>query len=180
MQLYFLLFGVFLIQEPVLTNALLLEAFQYHAILWMVHILFVLTTLFDAVVLYIIGAWAHNKFPTNRIILYAKRKGDEFSLFAGKNGKRAALAIYGPMIFPASAFVAPWFRVSFFEAIFFLTIGDIIFWYIPEWVVVLGVKTFIPDPIDALYAVIAVSLLLLFCVRYVKKRARNARQSVVK
>jgi hypothetical protein len=175
MKIWLLLFVAFLIQEPVSSSAILLEAYQYHYNIWLIHLLFVAATLLDVVIGYALGSFVRKKtFHSNaRLIRYGMGKSDELSAFIGKQGKIMSLVVLGPIIFPWSAFVAPWLEISFFDAMVFLFIGDLIFWYGSEWLIVLGVKTFFPNPIAAVFAVVAVSLLITIGIKYLKSSKKK-------
>jgi len=168
MKLYLLLFAVFLVQEPISSNAVLLEAYQYHYNIWIIHLLFVTATLIDIFVGYYLGVMLHKRFSENRFVSYIRRKAESFMELMGKNGRRLVVFIYGPSVFPITAIVMPWIGVSFLESVSLLFISDLIFWYGGEWLVVLGVKTFLPDPQVALYAVIGLSIVLLVASKYIK------------
>ncbi len=170
MSLYFLLFGDFLLQEPISAGALLLEGYQHHYNVWIIHLLFVIATVLDTACFYYLGVFFHKKFSHGKLVLYTKNKAEAFLKFAGKNGQRIALFVYGPIIFPISAFIAPWLEISFWDALVFLFLGDLVFWYGSEWLVVFGVKSFIPDPQWALYSVLIIFTLLAFGTKYFRKR----------
>ncbi len=170
MRIYVLLFAAFIIQEPITANALLLSAYQSHANIWIIHGLFIVATALDAIVLYYLGTLARNRFAEAKIVQWTKKKAGSFLDFAGKNGTRIALFVYGPIIFPISAFITPWLGISFRNSFIFLFLGDLIFWYGSLWIVVLGVKSFIPDPKYALYGVIGIALVVTILLHYIRRR----------
>jgi membrane protein YqaA with SNARE-associated domain len=170
MKLYLLLFIAFILQEPITSNALLLEAYQYHYNIWIIHALFVIATMIDATIFYNIGARIHKKFQERKVVRYTKEKVTSFLEFAGKHGKRIALFIYGPIIFPLSSVIAPWIEISFWDSFIFLFLGDLLFWYGGEWLLVLGVKSFVSNKYYALYVIISTSVLISFIFRYIRKR----------
>jgi membrane protein YqaA with SNARE-associated domain len=173
MKLYILLFLAFLLQEPISSNAILLEAYQYHYNVWILHLLFIIATAFDAICFYYLGSYIQKKFSQSKIVLYAKRKSQSFLEFAGKKGTRIALFLYGPIIFPISAFIAPWVEISFWDSFIFLFLGDLVFWYGSEWLLVLGVKSFIPDPHLALLGIFVLSIFFIVAIRFLRKRIKN-------
>ena len=146
----------------------MLEAYQNHYSVWLMHLLYILATLFDIVVGYWIGKIFHDRFAKSRFSNYARRKMDEFSEMSGKYGKKIALIVFGPIIFPISAVLAPWLEVSFVDALIFFLIGDVIFWYAFEWLAVLGIKSVIPDPTLALYALVALIIVIIIAIRHGK------------
>jgi membrane protein YqaA with SNARE-associated domain len=170
MPLYALLFGLFLIQEPVSSDAVLLEAYQYHYNVWIIHALFVLATVLDIVVGYAIGKWLHGRFSDNPLMQRLVRWTRPFSGSAGKYGEYVFFFLAGPFLFPLSALIAPWLDISFARTLVFLLLGDAIFWYAPEWLIVLGVKGTVTDPLAALFGVIVFSLLFAAVMRYFQQR----------
>jgi membrane protein YqaA with SNARE-associated domain len=164
------LLGVFLLQEPISSNAVLLEAYQHGYNIWLIHLIFVVATLFDIVVGYFIGNFIRKRYAHGRLAQYIERKMKIFSEKTGKAGQRIALMIYGPLIFPISALVAPWLGIGFWDALVFMFIGDLLLWYVFLWIVVLGVKTVIPDPADALYVILGISLVFVIGRTYFKNK----------
>lgn len=169
MSLYVLLFLLFLVQEPISTDAVLLEAYQYHYNIWVIHALYVVATLLDITVGYWIGAWMHRRFSQKEWAQKLVRKARIFTGAAGKYGEYVFFFLGGPILFPLSTVVAPWLDFSFAKTLFFLFLGDLVFWYGSEWLVVLGVKSVIPDPLGALFGVVFISLLIALALRYFQR-----------
>ena len=172
MPLYLLLFVLFLVQEPVSSGAALLEAYQYHYNPWAVHGLFVLATVLDIVVGYALGFWLHEKLSTNRIMRIFLGWSRSVSAAAGAYSDYLFLFILGPVIFPTSTLIAPWLNIPFWKTLVCMFLGDLLFWYGSEWLIVLGVKTIIPDPIAALYGVVIIVLLITAGLRHLGHKER--------
>jgi membrane protein YqaA with SNARE-associated domain len=170
MKLYLLLFGLFIVQEPISSGGGLLEAYQHHENVWIIHLLYIVATTIDIVVGYYVGKLIQVRLKESKFFLYAKRKADAFTASQGNMSRRIALLLYGPILFPISAFITPWLDIPFSEAFIFLFLGDLLFWYGPEWLVVLGIKSFIPDPTIALYGVLILIIVIMFGVNYFKKK----------
>lgn len=85
-------------------------------------------------------------------------------------GTRIGLFVLGPIVFPLSALVPPMLDMPLWESMLLLFVGDTLFWYGTSWLVVLGVHSIIPNPTMALFAVAAITLVLLFAWRVVQKR----------
>ncbi len=170
MKLWLLLTLALFVQEPISTGAVLLSAYQLHYNVWFIHILFSLATLIDIAVGYYVGAFVLKKFGRKKLIAWAESKFEKFAAFLGENGKVVTLIVYSPMIFPISGFFIPWLEVSFTEALVLTFIGEVIFWYLPEWLLVLGIKTFIANPFTALYIIIIISTSLSFAIKYFLER----------
>lgn len=163
----------FLIQEPVTTGATILYAYQSGFNVWIIHLLFVLCTIIDIFIGYYVGVRVHKKYLDNRIVKYAKRKAEALEHYTGKHGYKLALIVFGQMIFPISAFITPWIGVTFKESFIYLLIGEVVLWYGLEWLLILGIKTFVPDPQIALYGLIVIALLIIAVVRRWERRKVN-------
>lgn len=161
------------VQEPISTAAVLLQAYQLHYNTWIIHLIFALATIIDIAVGYYLGLLIKKKFGDRKLVKSLDEKLEKFSAFIGKNGKIFALVVYSPIIFPISGFFIPWLDISFGEALVFTFIGEIIFWYLPEWLIVLGIKIFVGNPFTALYSIIIVSTLLSLGVKYLFDRKQK-------
>jgi membrane protein YqaA with SNARE-associated domain len=170
MQIYLLLFVLFIIQEPVSSDAILLEAYQNHYNVWIIHALFVVATLLDIAVGYWIGKWLQERYAESSHMRRFMEWARKASTFAGKYGEYLFLFIWGPYVFPLSTLIAPWIEIPFWKTFVFLFLGDLVFWYGSEWLIVLGVKSAIPNPLQALYGVVIVSLLIALALRYFRRR----------
>ena len=171
MSLWLLLFLAFIPQEPVTSNALLLKVYQLHYNMWFVHLLFVVATILDILVGYCLGVYFYRHFEKSKVAIYAKEKAEQFKTFAGNQSLNIAFLIYGPIIFPLSAFIAPWLGVSFWSTFIYLFIGDLIIWYGGEWLLVLGIN-FIPDPELALFGILFLSVLIAGGIRYYRNHKK--------
>lgn len=167
---YLIIFLLFLAQDPISTNAFLLEAYQYHYALWYVHVLFVLATSLDILLGYLVVHWAMRRYPESGLIHRLTTTAKSAVTLTGRYGESVFLLVWGPMIFPLSALIAPLLDIPLRRALPLLLLGDLVLWYGGEWLVVLGVKTVVPDPLLALYAVILVSVLIAVILRRVAKR----------
>lgn len=170
MTLWFLLAAAMIVQEPISASAVLLSAYQSHYNLWLIHLLFSAATIFDIVVTYYLGIFISRKYSHWRIIIYLKGKFETISSFMGKRGKIAALIVAVPLLFPVSGIIVPWLGVTCLEALVFVFIGEWIFWYGYEWLLVLGASTFARDSHFALYVVIGFSIIISIGLRAVSKR----------
>lgn len=173
MKLWLLLTLAMFVQEPISTAAVLLQAYQLHYNIWLIHLIFALATIIDIAVGYYLGLLIKKKFGDRKLVKSLDERLEKFSAFIGTNGKIFALIVYSPIIFPISGFFIPWLDISFGEALVFTFIGEIIFWYLPEWLIVLGIKIFVGNPFTALYIIIIVSTLLSLGVKYLFDRKQK-------
>jgi membrane protein YqaA with SNARE-associated domain len=173
MQLWLLLTLAFIVQEPISSSVILLQAYQSHYNVWLITALFSVITIIEIVVGYYLGPWIEKKFGTRRLVATIKKRLDAFSAFIGEYGKIVGLIIFAPIIFPVAAIFVPWFEVSLAEAIAYVLIGELIFWYAYEWLLVLGVHSFVTDQRWALFAIFAVSVVLSIGIRMMVKKSEK-------
>lgn len=174
MTLWLLLAAAFVAQEPVTASALLLAATQQGYDVWLIHALFFSATLFDAAAGYGLGYVLHKRFGHTRISCWLVRRAKGFDKLVGRHSKRLILLLWGPMVFPYSAIMAPWFGYTFAENLWLSLIGDTVLWYGSLWLVVLGVRTFIPNPLWAIFIVAALMLTVVLALNIIA--ARNERR----
>lgn len=164
MKLWLLIIAVFLGQELITTNAVLLEAYKEGYPLWPIHILFIACTIFISWFCYFLGKWAQKRFGHTKIIRYSQTRALKINGFLGNSGQRMALFVLGFIgMVQAMAFLASWLDLSLSEVIFLLCLGDII-WYVIEWLVVLGANAAAAD--YAIYIVIGISLILTVGIKF--------------
>ena len=173
MKLWLLITLTLFVQEPISTGAVLWSAYQLHYNFWIIHAIFAIATLIDIAAGYYLGKFVRRKLSQRNAIAKAEAKLEKFSAFLGRNGKIVTLIVYSPIIFPISGFFIPWFDISLTDALVFIFIGEVLFWYIPEWLLVFGIRTFVTDPFTALYIIVVVSTLITFAIKYFWDRARN-------
>jgi len=173
MDLWLLLTLAFIIQEPISSSVILLQAYQSHYNIWLITLLFSAITILEIIAGYYLGRWIEKKFGTKRPIAWLKKRVDAFSQFVGKYGNVVGLIVFIPLIFPISAIFVPWFDVSLGEAIAYVWIGEFVFWYAYEWLLVFGVHSFIANSRWALFAVFVISALLSVGIRMMVKRSKQ-------
>ncbi len=172
MVTFFILIVSFLIQEPVTTGATILYAYQSGFNVWIIHSLFVICTVIDIFIGYYVGSRVHFRYSENKIIKYAKRKAEALEKMTGRYGYKLALIFFGQMIFPISAFITPWIGISLKESFAYLLIGEVVLWYGLEWLLILGIKTFVPDPQSAIYILIGFALVVIAFVRWLNNKKK--------
>jgi membrane protein YqaA with SNARE-associated domain len=164
---------LFFIQEPISTGAVLLEVYHLHYNLWIIHALFSLATLVDIAVGYYLGIFIRKRFGDRKMVSWLTTRFETFSNFIGKNGNIVALIVYAPLIFPIGGIFVPWLDITLTEALIFTFIGELIFWYIPEWLLVLGIRVLATDPFTALYLLIIVCTILILPLKYFSGRNKK-------
>ncbi len=170
MRLWLLLVLTFIVQEPISTSAVLLQAYQDHYNVWLIHLLFVAATVFDILVTYYLGVFIQKRFGNRRISLWLKKKLEQFSSFIGEKGRVVALIVYAPMLFPVSGFFIPWLDIPLGQALPYLFIGETIFWYLYVWLLVLGVRSVTSNAQSALYLILIVGAAVALSAKYFSRR----------
>ena len=173
MSFYLLLFLAFLVQEPVSSNALLYTAYAQHYNLWLVSVLFLVSTIVDIIAGHYLGLWVKTRFPTSRAIRLIDRATRPAADFLHRHGQEIFLFFWAPYIFPISAVIAPWLEIPLWKTLIYITLGDFITWYALEWLIVLGASSFIPDPLYALTGVVVLSVALSYVLKHFRNRQTN-------
>lgn len=173
MTLWLLLTLAFIVQEPISTSAILLRAYEAHYNIWLIHLLFIAATTFDIALGYYIGRFLTKHFGNSKFILYLRKKLEGFKQFAGEKGMIAALIIYSPILFPISAIFIPWLDVSVSVAALCMIAGEILFWYLYIWLIVLGANSIAANAHYAFYIVIILSIILTLLTGYFSKGRRQ-------
>ncbi len=173
MNLWLLLTLTFFIQEPISSSVILLQAYQSHYNVILITLLFSTITIAEIIIGYYLGLWIEKKFGRHKMMASIKKRLDDFSAFIGTYGKVVGLIVFVPLVFPVSAIFVPWFEVSLTEAVAYVFIGELIFWYAYEWLIVLGVHSFVADSRWALVVILAVSIALSVGVRAMMKKSKK-------
>lgn len=177
MTLWILIIVTLLFQELVSTNAVLLEAFQKHYNIWIIHIIFLLTTAAGIIIGYLLGRWVQKTFHQNKFITYTQQKAKRLNSFMGKNGTRLSLVFLAIIDFNfMDSFLSSWLSVSFWEVFIFMFIGNLL-WYISQWLIILGVNTYVRNPYQALSVVIGISVALVIIFNLLSGKLWNKPKS---
>lgn len=172
MTLWPLLTLIFIVQEPISSSVIMLRAYQAGDNVWFITLLFSIITIAEIIAAYYLGIWIENKFGQRAMMTSIKKRLDRFSDFIGSYGKIVALIVVVPQFFPVAGVFVPWFDISLTEAIIYIFIGELIFWYAYEWLLVLGVNSFV-DPRWALIAILGVSLVITIGIRMMMKKSKK-------
>ncbi|MDE2213390.1 MAG: hypothetical protein KGJ34_02575 [Patescibacteria group bacterium] len=170
MRLWLALVGVFLLQETVSTNAALYSAYSLGYNPWLIFILFLCMTGVDTLMGYGIGVWLQHSFSHMRFIEKVRSVASRIEQATGRAGRRLSLILLGAIAFPHfNGLVASTLPLSAYESIPLLCLGDLL-WFGAEWLVVIGVHTFIPNPVEALVGILLVSVVLIVGGRMLVQR----------
>ena len=173
MRLWIFIIFVFIVQEFVSTNTVLFEVRQYHYNIWLVHLIFILATLFDIWLGYFLGKWLQKTLKQNRLMVWTSKWANKINNFMGKKGNRFSLILLGASNYPyLDSFLVSWLEVPLKDVFLYLLIGELI-WYAIEWLFVLGIKTIVPNPYEAVYILIGASILLSIIIRLASKKLAN-------
>jgi len=173
-MIYLLLFGTFLLQEPISSGGVLLDALNQHVSVWIIHLFFIVTTSIDVIVGYYAGRYIERRFENSKFVKFCKRKAEELNLYAGRYGQKVMIVVFGQILFPISAIMMPWLEVSLLDSLIYLFLGELIFWYALLWLVVLGVGRGVTSGANALYLVLLVSAVVSVGVGYLRHRAKKS------
>ena len=172
MKLWLLIITTMLFQELVSSNAVLLQALQLHYNIWVIHAIFVCSTLVGIWIGYYIGQWVQKTFHHNKAVSFIQKHADRVDHFMGENGIRLSLIFLSFIDFNfMDSFLSSWLKKPFWEVATFLFIGNLL-WYICQWLLILGVHTFIPNPYTAIYTIVGISIIITIVVRYIGKKIK--------
>jgi hypothetical protein len=133
-----------MLQELFSSSALLTPLYTRHYSVILIHATFFIATVLDISIGYYVGSYIRKHAPSNRFVTFIEKKALRYKFLSkGTTRKRMALFIFGPPLFPVTAFFAPLLGFSFYESLSLLLLGEITFWYAPEWVLILGMHTFL-------------------------------------
>jgi len=155
-------------QEIISINALVFATHHglYSPIL--IHVLFVIATLFDIVVGYYAGSYLRKKTLHSKVTRYVQKLSDRFSLSTKKYRRWVALLVLGNLSFPyINSCIAGYLGMPFWESSFFIFIGDAI-WYVAIWLVVLSVSSVVKNLYWAFFIIIAIVILVMVFVKNLK------------
>ena len=170
MKFWLLLVAILVIQELASANAILLFAYQQHHNLWLVHGIFLAATTVDIYIGYYFGKWIQKKRPAGKLVVLAKKWAVKIESVMGMTGQKLWLLLLGALNFPhVDAFLASWLNLSFPEIFLFLFLGDLL-WYVSEWLIILGVHSFVVNPATAIYVTIGISIILSVIARFASKK----------
>jgi hypothetical protein len=162
--------GVFIVQELAATNAVLLELYQRHYNLWLVHLIFLVNTAWGIVIGFWAGRFVQRRFAGTRLVSYFQGKASDLENFVGKNGKRGTFMLLSMVSFNyVATFIGAWFATSFWEMFSFFFLGNLI-WYALEWGLVLSVNSFVVNPFYALYVTIGLSILISIILNFINRK----------
>ena len=177
MKLWVWIVVTLLFQELISTNAILLEAFQKHYNIWIIHGIFLVTTALGIVVGYWLGQWVQKTFHNNKVVSYIQKMAKRTERFMGRNGTRLSLVFLSIIDFNfMDSFLSAWLDVPFWEIFIFLFIGNLL-WYISQWVIILGINTYVHNPFQALYIIIGLSIVLTIIFKLISNKVLKRKQS---
>ncbi len=150
-----------MLQELFSSAAVLTPLYAGHYSIWQIHLTFIIATILDILIGYSVGSYIKRNASSNRFVTFIEKKAARYMLLSrGTTRRRLALCIFGPPLFPVTAFFAPLIGYSFSECFALLLFGEITFWYGPEWLLILGLHTFVGSHLW----MISIILILIFWV----------------
>jgi len=141
MKVWLLIVGALVVQELALESAALVKSHALHLNLWIVHLTFLVGTLFDIWIGYRAGKYAQKRFHSSRLEQFVAGRANQLEKAMGKRGKRFALVVLGFISFAhVDAFVFSWLDIPFRTVLFYVALGDTL-QYILLWATIAGAVT---------------------------------------
>lgn len=161
MKIWLFLLATLMLQELFSSAAVLTPLYAAHYSIWLIHLTFIIATILDIFIGYYVGSYIMRNASSNRYVTFIEKKAVRYkSISKGTTRRHLALFIFGPPLFPITAFFAPLIGFSFYESFSILLLGEITFWYGPEWLLILGMHTFLGSHLW----MISIILVLIFWV----------------
>ena len=170
MSFWLIIIGTLFVQEGLSVIVVLLKAYQEHYPLLLIHAIWLIDTLVQIWLGYVIGKWIQKKFADSRFELWMKKRAALLDDSIGKRGEAVALVLLSGIVSPGlTALLGSWLNISFRNIALFALLGDFI-WYASEWVTVIGTSNlaslFRTSTLLILVAITAVGLI----VKVVRKK----------
>ena len=172
MSLSLLLLAVFIPQEFISAGAVLLLARQAQYPFWIIHLIWLSTTIFDMYIGYALGGLIRKRFRGTKFIARTDRWAERVGGALGKYGQRLSLTVLGFVNFPyLNTFFASWLKLPMRTAFIFTFIGNLA-WYLALLATIFGAAALIPDQRVIFLALIIAGIASNILFRFYRKRRR--------
>jgi hypothetical protein len=161
MKVWLFLLATLMLQELFSSAAIVTPLYVAHYSTVLIHLTFIIATILDISIGYYVGSSIKKNASSNRFVTFIEKKAARYKFLSrGTARRRLALFIFGPPLFPVTAFFAPLVGYSFYESFSILLLGEMTFWYVPEWLLILGLHTFVGSHLW----MISIMLIVIFWV----------------
>jgi hypothetical protein len=141
-HLWLLLASVLLLQEPLSTTFVVLEVVRAHYSIHFIHLLWIILTIVQICLGYVLGRWVKRRFSTSHLEGWITTWTRKVSDLIGKKGEKVALIFFTILTAPFfTGFVASWLPISLWNILFFSVLGSLV-WYLQVWIGVYGAGQF--------------------------------------
>lgn len=160
MNFWFIIFGVFLLQQSALMGAVLALIKAKGLNLWLVHGLYLVATVLDIGLGFILGSFIQKKFKTAfKLKRWLKKRTDRF---LNSSARKSFLLLAGIIDYPhLNSFLGSWLNISFFSVFISTLIGSLIYYSI-LWAIVLGALRLTSNLYISIAVIVTVVVLLTF------------------
>lgn len=158
-------------QEAATTGAALLGAQSEHLNPWIVHLIWLATTIIDIAIGFAAGKWVQRRFVDSKLDHWTKKWAVKAEGAIGKTGTKIAILLIAFITYPyLIAFVASWLPTIKLRDIFFYTILGNAVWYTFEWGTILGI-TAAGHNYELIFAIIAAAGITLILIgNFIKRK----------
>lgn len=169
-HLWLLLAGVLLLQEPLSTTFVILEVVRAHDSIIIIHLLWIILTISQIYLGYVLGRWVQRRFFTSKVEAWITEWTSKVSALIGKKGEKVALIFFTILTAPFfTGFVASWLPISLWNILFFSILGSLV-WYLQVWIGVYGAGQFSSSLQTTVISVIIIGILVSIPVAIWRKR----------
>ncbi len=174
MTIWLYIVAAMLVQELAVVAAALGIAYQMGLNIFLVHGIWLVATIIDAIVGFKVGVWIRKRFATSAVARHAEGLAGSLERRISTNGRRLTLVIFGFLNFPyVNGFIGSWLSLSFADTLLFTLVGDFL-WYLSIWGAVAGINVIPADSRWGAVAGIAIVVALLLMTRVYYHRRKRA------
>ncbi len=172
MIIWIYIVAAMVVQELAVVAAALGFAYHLELNIFLVHGIWLVATVIDALGGFILGQWIRGKYGAWVITRHAEALAEALERRISTNGRRLTLVVFGFLNFPyVNGFIGSWLNLSFADTLVFTLIGDAL-WYVSIWGTVAGINII---PADSRWGVVVgiglvIALVLWARARYHKRR----------
>jgi hypothetical protein len=168
------LIAVFTIQEITSTAAVLLLAKNAGLNIWLIHLLFLATTILETALGFWLAQLIKQKFPHSRVAAWSKKLSSRWQLKRSKGTVWLLIGLGFLSLTWSVAFIGVWLEIPFTTILLWTTVGDIV-WYGMEWGIALGVSWFAPNLVTSLVYIVVIGITLTIVFISFRKKAGMVR-----
>lgn len=171
MNFWILAFIALTFQETISTSVLFAVAYNENHSVVALTAIFIFVTLAQTCIFHAVGLKMQTKGSRNIIVDLSRIYILRADHFIRRWGIKIFIVFLTSVVFPPflTAFISSWLNLPFRKKLFYILLGDCI-WYLTPWVIVVGTNIITENPSKLVIRVISISLLFVILERYIANR----------